>query len=97
MRTALLQRVLGTLPTFLGITFIAFALVRAAPGHPLAFEGDGGLRQGAATAAERREYRRLMGLDDPFLPGYARWLTHVAMPLWVVQSILIESLYETYW
>ena len=77
MRTALLQRVLGTLPTFLGITFIAFALVRAAPGHPLAFEGDGGLRQGAATAAERREYRRLMGLDDPFLPGYARWLTHV--------------------
>ncbi|OLC75348.1 MAG: hypothetical protein AUH83_08120 [Deltaproteobacteria bacterium 13_1_40CM_4_68_19] len=77
MRTLLLQRLLGTIPTFLGITFIAFALVRAAPGHALALEGDGGLRQGAATAAERREYRRLMGLDDPFLPGYARWLTHV--------------------
>ena len=77
MRTPLFRRLLGTIPTFLGITFIAFALVRAAPGHALALEGDGGLRPGAATAAERREYRRLMGLDDPFLPGYGRWLTHV--------------------
>jgi len=77
VRTPLFRRLLGTIPTFLGITFIAFALVRAAPGHALALEGDGGLRPGAATAAERREYRRLMGLDDPFLPGYGRWLTHV--------------------
>jgi peptide/nickel transport system permease protein len=77
VRTPFFRRLLGTIPTFLGITFIAFALVRAAPGHALALEGDGGLRPGAATAAERHEYRRLMGLDDPFLPGYGRWLTHV--------------------
>ncbi len=64
-------------PTFLGITFIAFALARAAPGHPLAPEGDAGLRAGGNTVAQLREYRRLMGLDDPLLAGYARWLGHV--------------------
>jgi len=71
------QRLLGTIPTFLGITFVAFALVRAAPGHALAFEADGGLRQGAATVAQWNEYRRRMGLEDPLLTGYARWLTRV--------------------
>jgi len=64
-------------PTFLGITFIAFALARAAPGHPLVLEGDAGLRAGGNTVAQLREYRRSMGLDDPLLAGYARWLGHV--------------------
>jgi len=64
-------------PTFLGITFIAFALARAAPGHPLALDGDAGLRAAGSTVAQLREYRRLMGLDDPLLAGYARWLGHV--------------------
>jgi len=64
-------------PTFLGITVLAFALARAAPGQPLLLEGDGGLRAGGSTAAQMREYRRLMGLDDPLLTGYARWLGHV--------------------
>jgi len=77
VKSPLLQRLLGTIPTFLGITFLAFALVRAAPGHALAFEGDGALRHGAATVAQLREYRRVMGLDDPLLTGYVRWLAHV--------------------
>jgi len=64
-------------PTFLGVTLIAFALARAAPGQPLALEGDAGLRAGGSTVAQMREYRRLMGLDDPLLAGYARWLGHV--------------------
>jgi hypothetical protein len=40
----------------------------------------------AAAAAARLWFSR----DDT-------WLTHVAAPLWLGQSILIESLYETYW
>jgi len=40
----------------------------------------------AAAAAARRWFNR-----------DALWLTHVAAPLWVAQSVLIESLYETYW
>jgi peptide/nickel transport system permease protein len=64
-------------PTLLGITFLAFAVVRAAPGDPLALQGDAGLRAGGATLAQMREYRRLMGLDDQLLVGYARWLVHL--------------------
>ena len=71
------RRLLGMVPTFLGITFIAFALARAAPGYPLSLEGDVGLRAGGNTVAQMREYRRSMGLDDPLLAGYARWLGHV--------------------
>jgi hypothetical protein len=40
----------------------------------------------ACAAAARKWYAR-----DPL------WLTHVAAPLWVGQSILIECLYDTYW
>ncbi len=64
-------------PTFLGITVLAFALARAAPGQPVVMQGDAGLRAGGSTAAQMREYRRLMGLDDPIFTGYARWLGHV--------------------
>jgi peptide/nickel transport system permease protein len=63
--------------TLLGITFIAFALVRAAPGHAPSLEGDAALRAGGATVAQMREYRHLMGLDEPFLAGYARWLARL--------------------
>ncbi len=61
------------LPALLGITFLAYAVVRAAPGEPLALQGDTGLRIGA-TLQQMRDYRRLMGLDEPLLAGYARWL-----------------------
>lgn len=64
-------------PTLLCITFIAYLVVRAAPGDPLAAQGDA-LLSGGATLAQLREYRRRMGLDAPLLPGYARWLVQLA-------------------
>src|SRR4051794_22016691 len=71
------RRLVRAVPTVLGITFLGFALVRAAPGDPLAAQGDSGLRAGAVSTAQMREYRRLMGLDEPLLPGYGRWLSHL--------------------
>jgi peptide/nickel transport system permease protein len=70
----LTKRLAAAAPTFLGITFVAFAIVRAAPGEAVA-QGDALLRSG--TLAQMHEYRRVMGLDDPFLLGYARWLGHL--------------------
>ena len=67
------RRLAGMLPTLLGITFVAFVVARAAPGDALAMQGDA-LRAGSAIHEQVREYRRLMGLDDPLLPGYLRWL-----------------------
>ena len=72
------RRLLRAVPTLLGITFLAFAVVRAAPGDPLSAQGEIGLRAGGASSAQMREYRRLMGLDEPLLAGYGRWLSHVA-------------------
>ncbi len=63
--------------TLLGITFVAFAIVRAAPGTPVALFGDGALQAGGATIARMREYRRLAGLDDPLVAGYLHWLSHL--------------------
>ena len=71
------RRLLRAVPTLLGITFLAFAVVRAAPGDPLAAQGESSLRSGGAGAAQMREYRRLMGLDEPLLRGYGRWLSHL--------------------
>lgn len=73
MRRWLPGRLLAAVPTFLGITAVAFAIVRAAPGE--AVPGDAMLRPG--TLQQLREYRSLMGLDQPFLPGYLRWLSNL--------------------
>ncbi len=74
MSLKLARRFAAMVPILLGITLVAFAVVRAAPGDALALQGETALRGGGATVAQVREYRRLMGLDDPFLLGYARWL-----------------------
>lgn len=71
------RRLLRALPTLLGITFLAFVLVRAAPGDPAALSE--GLRAGSASLSEMREYRRRMGLDDPLLEGYLRWLSRLLL------------------
>jgi peptide/nickel transport system permease protein len=73
----LCARLLAAVVTGLGITFLAFAVVRAAPGDPIALQSDLGLRGGEATLQQVRAYRRLMGLDAPLLPGYLRWLSHL--------------------
>jgi len=77
MRRFLSARLLAALVTGLGITMLAFAVVRLAPGDPFALHGQLGLRGGEATLAQIRAYRRLMGLDEPLLPGYLRWLSQL--------------------
>jgi peptide/nickel transport system permease protein len=72
------SRLVALLPTAIGITLITFAVARFAPGDPLAVQGDLGLRGGGATLQQIREYRRLMGLDEPLLSGYLRWVWHLA-------------------
>ena len=74
MMRAVAKRIALMAPTLLGIALIAFAVVRAMPGDPLAAQGDGALQAGGATLAQMSAYRRQMGLDDPLLPGFARWL-----------------------
>jgi peptide/nickel transport system permease protein len=84
MLAYLVQRLLLLIPTFIGVTFIAFFIIHLAPGDPAELRAGGGLgaagaeglsteRQSAvdqALAAWRQQY----GLDQPLQVQYWRWL-----------------------
>jgi peptide/nickel transport system permease protein len=87
MFTYLLQRLLLLLPTFIGVTLIAFVIIHLAPGDPAELRAGGGL--GAAGAeglsTERRgivdqalvAWRAQYGLDQPLPVQYWRWLRNL--------------------
>ncbi len=64
------RRLVQAIPTFLGITIIAFAIIRLAPGDPLAvFEDARG-----TTAEQMAELRKAYGFDRPLPIQYVEWL-----------------------
>jgi peptide/nickel transport system permease protein len=87
MLTYLVQRLFLLIPTFIGVTFIAFFIIHLAPGDPAELRAGGGLgaagaeglsteRRGAvdqALAAWRQQY----GLDQPLHVQYWRWLRNL--------------------
>jgi peptide/nickel transport system permease protein len=82
-----LQRLLLFLPTFFGMTFIAFAIMLMAPGDPVDLYFAGGIAGGTeALDPERLEnirrekdrMRRELGLDRPIPLQYAAWLGRLA-------------------
>lgn len=87
MLTYVIQRLLLMIPTFFGITLIAFLIVRLAPGDPAELRAGGGLAAGgeAGLSAERRgavdralqEWRALYGLDKPLHVQYLIWMQNL--------------------
>jgi peptide/nickel transport system permease protein len=87
MLTYLVQRLLLLIPTFIGVTFIAFFIIHLAPGDPAELRAGGGL--GAAGAeglsSESRStvdqalvaWRQQYGLDQPLHMQYWRWLRNL--------------------
>ncbi len=65
------RRLLWMVPTFLGITLVTFALLRAAPGEP-SIDGETALGREALE-----DWRKERALDRPLLEQYARWLGQV--------------------
>jgi peptide/nickel transport system permease protein len=64
-----LRRILYLLPIFIGISFFVFFMLHMTPGDPARMIlGD------AATEISVQELRREMGLDDPFLMQYWRYI-----------------------
>lgn len=77
------QRLLLLIPTFLGITFLAYAVMLFAPGDPVDFFFAGGIGAGtegidvdrlAEVKAAKEELRRDLGLDRSIPIQYALWL-----------------------
>ncbi len=73
MTRYLLRRLVYLAPVWLGISFVAFALSNLTPGDPARLMLQ---RQFARqpTAAEVTRARLELGLDDPFIVRYVRWL-----------------------
>lgn len=70
----LIRRVAYLVPVLLGITFFAFLLLYLAPGDPVfVILGDE-----YSNVELRERVRAELGLDEPFLTQYARWLGRLA-------------------
>ena len=66
----ILKRLLIAIPTFLGITVLAYFILNLAPGTPL----DALLADPGITPAELERKRIALGLDQPVVIQYVRWL-----------------------
>lgn len=73
MRAYLTRRLLQFLPTFFGVTVITFALVQLAPGDPIALMSEAG-EPHAISSEALQQWRRLKGMDQPWLLQYGAWL-----------------------
>jgi peptide/nickel transport system permease protein len=79
----IVRRLLALIPLMLIVSFFVYSLVLFLPGDP-AVAIAGGTE---ATPEEIEEVRQQLGLDDPLLTQYGRWLKNA------VQGDLGESLY----
>lgn len=69
MSQYIVRRLVIMIPVVLGITLINYAIINLAPGDPVDLLIDPNL-----TEADRATRREALGLNDPFLVRYARWL-----------------------
>ena len=99
MGSYVIRRLLQAVPLLLGISIVAFAVQRAAPGGPLsAFEADP-----STTEADLERLRHAFGLDQPLPLQYVTWLTHFISGDWgysyvqhqPVMSLIAERLPNT--
>ena len=76
------RRLLTTIPTILFISFVIFLILDLAPGDPTSN------LPLSVPAETRAKIRAIMGLDDPVLPRYGKWLKQffVVEPLFFVQD-----------
>jgi peptide/nickel transport system permease protein len=77
MKKYLIKRLLLVIPTFIGITFITYMMIRIAPGEYTQLRGgaEGQLKSGSIGKEIFEQEKKLFGLNDPIPVGYAKWLS----------------------
>ena len=65
----IIKRILWMIPVLFGVCFIVFALTRLSPGDPVV-----GILGSNATEEQYAECREELGLDDPFLVQFVRYV-----------------------
>ena len=66
----ILRRILALFPVLLGVSFLVFLILHLAPGDPALI-----ILGPKATATSLAQLRHDLGLDQPFLVQYFRWLS----------------------
>jgi peptide/nickel transport system permease protein len=66
----IVRRLLQSIPTFFGITLLAYAIIVAAPGSPVATLAFGP----RTTKAQKAALAEQLGVNDPVYKQYIRWL-----------------------
>jgi peptide/nickel transport system permease protein len=69
MGAYLFKRVLQAVPLLIGVSFVAFVILRLAPGGPMAVYA----QNPSMTEADMRRIEHLLGLDQPIHVQYVRW------------------------
>lgn len=72
MSQYILRRILIMIPVLIGITFINFGIVNLAPGDAVDLMIDPNMSE-----ADKEIRRENLGLNDPFLVRYFRWITEL--------------------
>ena len=70
MAAYILKRLLQAVPLLIGISFVAFAMLRLAPGGPMAVYA----QNPSMTEADLRRIEHILGLDQPIHIQYVKWV-----------------------
>ena len=94
MSRYLLRRLVATVPVLIGVSLIAFVIMRVAPGDvaQMILSGESG---SSASAEEVQQLRHRLGLDRPYFAQYLTFLAGLVRldpgeSLWTNQPILLE-------
>jgi ABC-type dipeptide/oligopeptide/nickel transport system permease component len=71
MKTYLLRRILLSIPILLGVSLLVFSMIHLLPGDPVQLMF---AMQGNSNPAQMNEFRHRMGLDQPLVIQYGRYL-----------------------
>src|SRR5438874_1514790 len=77
MREYLLRRLLLLIPTLLGVTFIVFLMMHFIPGDPVT-----NMMGETYSAEDAQKLRHELGLDQPMLVQYGKWLVLLVRGDW---------------
>jgi peptide/nickel transport system permease protein len=82
----LLRRVMVTVPTLLGLTLVVFFMIKAVPGDSaLLLLGE------RASAESLEEFRRVLGLDQPWHVQYGRFMSRVLVEGDLGRSVVTQQ------
>ncbi len=91
----IVRRLLLMIPTFFGITFVCFLVLRMANVDPVASQMEMGLQGGQVSQEAIEHLRRIYHLDKPWYEQYARLVVRLTRPVCI--DYLEEGQFTSAW